>query len=200
MPRLFAALEIPRDAVLSLSLLRGGLPGARWIDVENYHLTLRFIGDVEGHVADEIASAFDRIHRPPFELSLNGIGTFGTKKPHSLWAGVPASPEMRALHDEIERICQRLGLPPDARKFTPHVTLARLKNPHLPDVVTYLTNHGGFSTLPFQVPRFVLMSSRDSVGGGPYIVEGEWALTEPIAATAQRAWPANATEASRIIR
>lgn len=200
MPRLFAALEIPRDAVLSLSLLRGGLPGARWIDAENYHLTLRFIGDVEGHVADEIASAFDRIHRPSFEIALQGIGTFGTKKPHSLWAGVTTSPELHALHDEIERICQRLGLPPDARKFSPHVTLARLKNPLLPDVVNYLTNHGGFSTSPFHVSRFVLMSSRDSVGGGPYVVEGEWALTQAIPVPAQRALPASATEASRIIR
>ncbi|TIW89065.1 MAG: RNA 2',3'-cyclic phosphodiesterase, partial [Mesorhizobium sp.] len=79
MPRLFTALEIPRDAALSLSLLRGGLPGARWIDVENYHLTLRFIGDIEGHVADEIANALDRVHRPSFSLALSGVGAFGQK-------------------------------------------------------------------------------------------------------------------------
>lgn len=200
MPRLFAALEIPRDAVLSLSLLRGGLPGARWIDTENYHLTLRFIGDVEGHVADEIASALDRIARPSFELALTGIGTFGSKKPHSLWAGLTASAEMRALHDEIERICQRLGLPPDPRKFSPHVTLARLKNPHMPDVITYLSNHAGFSTPSFQVTRFVLMSSRDSVGGGPYIVEGSWDLSDPMPVAAQQDWSAKDSEASRIIR
>ncbi|TIV64723.1 MAG: RNA 2',3'-cyclic phosphodiesterase, partial [Mesorhizobium sp.] len=77
MPRLFTALEIPRDAALSLSLLRGGLPGARWIDVENYHLTLRFIGDIEGHVADEIANALDRVNRPSFPLTLSGVGAFG---------------------------------------------------------------------------------------------------------------------------
>src|SRR5690606_32679946 len=77
MPRLFTALEIPREAALSLSLLRGGLPGARWVDVENYHLTLRFIGDVEGHVADEIANALDRIRRPAFTLTLSGVGAFG---------------------------------------------------------------------------------------------------------------------------
>ena len=97
MPRLFTALEIPRDAALSLSLLRGGLPGARWIDVENYHLTLRFIGDVEGHVADEIANALDRVRRPSFPLALSGVGAFGSKKPHSIWAGVTASPDLAAL-------------------------------------------------------------------------------------------------------
>lgn len=79
MPRLFTALEIPRDAALSLSLLRGGLPGARWVDVENYHITLRFIGDVEGHVADEIANALDRVRRPAFSLALSGVGAFGSK-------------------------------------------------------------------------------------------------------------------------
>ena len=127
MPRLFTALEIPRDAALSLSLLRGGLPGARWIDVENYHLTLRFIGDVEGHVADEIANALDRVHRPSFPLTLSGVGAFGQKKPHAVWAGVTASPDLAALQGEIDRICQRLGMPADPRKFMPHVTLARLK-------------------------------------------------------------------------
>ncbi|GGA61145.1 RNA 2',3'-cyclic phosphodiesterase [Nitratireductor aestuarii] len=176
MPRLFTALEIPRDATLSLTLLRGGLPGARWVDVENYHLTLRFIGDVEGHVADEIVSALDRVNRPAFSLALSGIGAFGGKKPHSIWAGVTPSPDLFALQAEIERICQRLGLPKDQRKFTPHVTLARLKNANLDQVAQYLSTRGNFATLPFQVNRFVLMSSRDSVGGGPYVIEEVWPL------------------------
>ncbi len=176
MPRLFTALEIPRDAALSLSLLRGGLPGARWIDVENYHLTLRFIGDVEGHVADEIANALDRVRRPAFSLSLSGVGAFGSKKPHSLYAGVAASPDLVALQAEIERICQRLGLPAENRKFVPHVTLARLRNAADGDVAHYLSGRGNFSTMPFRVERFVLMSSRESVGGGPYVVEEAWPL------------------------
>ncbi len=96
MPRLFTALEIPRDAALSLSLLRGGLPGARWIDVENYHITLRFIGDVEGHVADEVANALDRVRRPEFMLNLSGVDAFGSKKPHSIYAGV--SPRLNSTH------------------------------------------------------------------------------------------------------
>ena len=176
MPRLFTALEIPRDAALSLSLLRGGLPGARWIDVENYHLTLRFIGDVEGHVADEIANALDRIRRPSFSLTLSGVGAFGSRKPHAIWAGVTASPDLTALQAEIERICKRIGVPSDPRKFVPHVTLARLKNASDGDVARYLSARGNFATMPFRVNRFVLMSSRDSVGGGPYIVEEAWPL------------------------
>lgn len=179
MPRLFTALEIPRNAAMSLSLLRGGLPGARWIDVENYHITLRFIGDVDGRTADEIVERLDRIDRPEFQLRLDGIGSFGSKKPHSIWAGVSASPEMYALQGEIERICQRIGLPPDPRKFTPHVTLARLKYSRVDDVVHYLAGRGNFQTSTFTVPRFVLLSSRESVGGGPYLTEEVFPLHEP---------------------
>ncbi|WP_432286006.1 RNA 2',3'-cyclic phosphodiesterase [Aminobacter sp. BA135] len=198
MPRLFTALEIPRDAALSLSLLRGGLSGARWIDVENYHLTLRFFGDIEGHVADEIVEALDRVDRPSFELTLSGVGAFGQKKPHAVWAGVTPSPEMNALQAEIERISKRLGLPSDPRKFTPHVTLARLRNTSPLDVAHYLSARGNFATVPFRVGRFVLMSSRDSVGGGPYIVEEAWPLNGVDARAASRS--ASASEASRIMR
>lgn len=171
MPRLFTALEVPRNVAMSLSLLRGGIPGARWIDVENYHITLRFIGDVDGRTADEIVDRLDRIDRPEFQATLTGIGSFGSKKPHSVYAGVAPSPELSALQAEIERICQRIGLPPDPRKFTPHVTLARLKNCRLDDVVHYLSGRGNFWTTPFMVNRFVLLSSKESVGGGPYLTE-----------------------------
>jgi 2'-5' RNA ligase len=183
MPRLFTALEIPRDAALSLSLLRGGLPGARWIDVENYHITLRFIGDVEGHVADEVANALDRVRRPEFMLNLSGVNAFGSKKPHSIYAGVSPSPELNALQAEIERICQRLHIPADPRKFTPHVTLARLRNARIDDVVRYLSSRGNFATPPFKV-------------GGPYIVEEAW----PLVASTRQNWSASAFEDARTIR
>ena len=197
MPRLFTALEIPRDAALSLSLLRGGLPGARWIDVENYHITLRFIGDVEGHVADEIANALDRVRRPSFAVTLSGVGAFGSRKPHSIYAGVSASPDLAALQAEIERICQRLGLPADARKFVPHVTLARLRNASAGDVAHYLSARGNFAAMPFRVGRFVLMSSRESVGGGPYVVEEAWPLLAADSVPRQEEAPAAIRRAVR---
>jgi 2'-5' RNA ligase len=178
MPRLFVALEVPRNAAMSLSLLRGGLPGARWIDVENFHITLRFIGDVDGRTADEVVDKLDRIDRPEFQLTLSGMGSFGSKKPHSIYAGVTQEPEMFALQGEIERICQRLGLPADPRKFTPHVTLARLRNARPDDVAHYLSGRGNFHAGPFNVSRFVLMSSKESVGGGPYLTEEIFPLYE----------------------
>lgn len=182
MPRLFIALEMPQEVTLSLSLLRGGLHGARWIDVENYHMTLRFIGDVDAPTADELIHALDRIERPQFNLSLIGMGSFGSKKPHSLWAGVSASPDLLALQAEIERICQRLGLRPDPRKFTPHITIARLRGARVDDVVNYLSARSNFQSVPFTVSRFVVMSSRDSVGGGPYVTEEAYPLHAAFAA------------------
>jgi RNA 2',3'-cyclic 3'-phosphodiesterase len=176
MPRLFTALEVPRDAALSLSLLRGGLPGARWIDTENYHITLRFIGDVDSHTADDVAYALDRVQRSAFFVNLSGVGAFGGKKPHSVYAAVNQSAELTQLQNELERICQRLGLEADPRKFTPHVTLARLKNTSPEQAAQYLSGRGDFSAMPFKPARFVLMSSKDSVGGGPYIIEEAYPL------------------------
>ena len=177
MPRLFAALEIPHHAATHLSMLRGGLPGARWIDMENYHLTLRFIGDIEHHMADEVAHALERVHRRPFTMGFSGLGAFGGKKPHSLYAVPAACPDLHDLQAEIAGICRRLGLPADPRKFTPHVTLARLRNGSARAVANYLTVRGGFHVTPFKVDRFVLMSARNSVGGGPYIAEQAYPLS-----------------------
>ncbi len=176
MPRLFAALEVPQTAARSLTLVQGGLIGARWVDPENFHITLRFFGDVEGHVADQIVESLDQIRRPAFTLELAGIHAFGSKKPHSIYAGVWPSVPLTELAADIDRRAKRIGLPTDKRKFTPHVTLARLRNPDDRKVAHWLAGRGGFGTLPFQVSRFVLMSSRDSVGGGPYVVEESWSL------------------------
>jgi len=176
MPRLFTALEIPASVALSLSMLRGGLPGARWVDPENYHITLRFIGDIDARTADEIAGALMRIDRPAFDVSLAGLDAFGPKKPQAIVAGVKNSPPLKELQAAQERIVQRLGLEPERRKFRPHVTLARLKGASGSNVATYLTLRGDFATAPFPVGRFVLLSSRASRGGGPYIMEEAYPL------------------------
>lgn len=179
MPRLFTGLEIPADVAQHLSLLRGGLPGARWIDAESYHVTLRFIGDIDGRTAAEFADALARIDRESFSLAIDGLDAFGSKKPHALFARVAGGRALAELQAEHERIAQRLGLPAEGRKFTPHVTLARLRGTGGREVADYLALRGGFSAGPFPAERFVLYSSRDSVGGGPYIVEEAYPLARP---------------------
>src|SRR6478609_4644321 len=179
MPRLFTGLEIPSEIAQTLSNLRGGLPGARWIDPENYHVTLRFIGDIDGVSANEIASMLFRINRKPFEVALQGLSSFGGRKPRAVVALVNPSRPLIELQAELERLMQRFGLDPEGRKFTPHVTLARLRDASSQDVADYLSIRGYVPTQRFTVSHFTLFSSRASVGGGPYVVEHEYPLSEP---------------------
>jgi RNA 2',3'-cyclic 3'-phosphodiesterase len=177
MPRLFTGLEIPADIGQALSSLRGGLPGARWIDPENYHLTLRFIGDVDDITAQEVALMLGRVQRGAFELHLDGLTSFGGRKPRAVVASVAPEPHLLEVQAEHERLMQRIGLEPEGRKYTPHVTLARLRESSSRQVADYLAARGFFRTASFTVSRFVLFSSRDSVGGGPYVVEASYPLS-----------------------
>jgi 2'-5' RNA ligase len=177
MPRLFTGLEIPAEIGQTLSNLRGGLPGARWIDPENYHVTLRFIGDIDGVAANEIASMLFRVNRKPFEVALQGLSSFGGRKPRAVVASIVPSRPLIELQAELERLMQRFGLDPEGRKFTPHVTLARLRDASNQDVADYLSVRGYFPTRVFTASRFVLFSSRASTGGGPYVVEDSYALS-----------------------
>jgi 2'-5' RNA ligase len=175
MPRLFTALEIPSEIVQSMAMLRGGLPGARWIDPENYHLTLRFIGDIEDALGEEIADLLSKVERPPFDLRIEGLDSFGGNKPRAVVAAVPAVAQLVELQADHERIMQRVGLQPE-RKYRPHVTLARLRDTSSRQVADFLSIKQPFRSSVFSVSRFVLYSSRASVGGGPYVVEAEYPL------------------------
>lgn len=176
MPRLFTGLEIPADLALSLSMLRGGLPGARWISPENYHITLRFIGDVDDRMADEIDAMLCDLEYDMIDVTLNGLGTFGGDKPHSIFVSIEPNRALNELQAAQERTLRRLGLPPETRRFTPHVTLARLRHSSTIDVADYLATHTSPSRRSFEARRFVLFSSKASVGGGPYIVEAGYPL------------------------
>jgi 2'-5' RNA ligase len=178
MPRLFTGLEIPPSVAQSLAMMRGGLPGARWIDPENYHLTLRFIGDIDDALAREIAGVFGRVHRGSFELRFDGLSSFGGRKPRAVVAAITPVAPLMELQAEHDRLLQRLGLEPEGRKYTPHVTLARLRDSSSQQVADYLAARGHYRSLSFAVSRFVLFSSRASVGGGPYIVEAAYPLAE----------------------
>ena len=176
MPRLFTALEVPDEVGAALSTYRGGLSGARWIDVENYHVTLRFLGDVDEETAQEAAYELGKIRRAPFDVVIEGLDAFGGSRPRALIARVAPSPAIIELQAEHERLIRRTGLPSESRKFTPHVTLARLRDASARAVADYLGLRGGPPRLSFRVDRFVIYSSRDSVGGGPYLVEAAYPL------------------------
>jgi 2'-5' RNA ligase len=156
--------------------LRGGLPGARWIDPENYHLTLRFIGDVDDLTAHEVASLLGRVRRPSLELRFEELSAFGGRRPRAIIAALAHTPALMELQAEHERLMQRVGLEPEGRKYTPHVTLARLRDASSRAVAEYLSTRALIRPPPFRVSRFVLFSSRASVGGGPYVIEAAYPL------------------------
>ena len=178
MPRIFTALEIPADVGLSLATLRGGLPGARWADPADYHLTLRFIGDVDAGLAREVMAMLAGVTRRSFEMKFEGLASFGGRRPRAVVASVAAARQLYELQAELERLMQRVGLDPEGRKYTPHLTLARLRDSTSGQVAEYLSSRQPFRSAAFRVNRFVLLSSKASSGGGPYVLEAAYPLAE----------------------
>jgi 2'-5' RNA ligase len=177
LPRLFTGLEIPAGIALALSQYRGGLPGARWVEPDNYHVTLRFIGDIDDAMARDVVSALGEARRrAPLALALDRLASFGGERPRALFARVEPSADLGDLQAEHERLMRRIGLAPEKRKFTPHVTLARLRDASAANVAHYIATHGRFARLTFTAPRTVLYSARESTGGGPYVVEAAYPL------------------------
>ena len=177
MPRLFTGLEIPQEIGLQLSSYRGGLQGARWIDPDNYHITLRFIGDIDGSTARDVYSVLaDGRPRGPVTVTFDDLSSFGGDRPHAVFARAAPTGDLAELQAEQERLIRRVGLPPERRKFTPHVTLARLRHTTPLDVAHYLAMRGRFHKVSFTARRFVLFSAREQTGGGPYVVEAAYPL------------------------
>ncbi|MCJ2050938.1 RNA 2',3'-cyclic phosphodiesterase [Methylobacterium sp. J-070] len=173
MPRLFTGLAVPPAIADALKAYQGGLPGARWIEPGDFHVTLRFIGDVEAATADDVVEALSEMRpRPALTVTLTGLGLFGGDKPRALYAAVSPEPGLTDLQAEQERLVRRAGVEPERRKFTPHVTLARLRRGATPEAAAmYLSQAPVFAPLTFTVDRVTLFSARNSTGGGPYVAE-----------------------------
>ena len=172
MIRLFTALEVPDEVADCLTPLQRGLHSARWVARENLHITLRFIGAVDERMAGEIDDALTGFKAKPFFLQVTHLGSFGdSKKARSVWAGLAPSEPLDHLNAKIERLFQQLGLPADKRKFTPHITLGRVRDIHNGDVATWIEEMGKLECPPFEVTRFVLFSSQTRAEGAVYTPE-----------------------------
>lgn len=179
--RLFVALSLPESVREDLSALANGLPGARWVPPENMHLTLRFLGEIDGRDARDVDDALAAIRVPGFDLRIAGVGTFGEgRKLRALWAGVESNPTLTRLRDKVEQAVIRVGLPPESRKFKPHVSLARFKTngttPPQEKLYKYLADHALFKCPAFPVESFTLYSSFLSSNGAIYTPEAEYPL------------------------
>lgn len=176
MPRLFAGIELPEAVKDQLSALSRPMPGVKWVDDDDFHLTLRFAGDIEGRLARDFIDFLGNVEADAFELRLDGLGTFGGRDPRSIWAGVAPCPALETLQRGCERAARNAGLPTEPHPFKAHVTIARLRHVLPEDVARLLGQIGAFRTAPFPVKEFVLFSSRPKVGGGPYVVEATYPL------------------------
>ena len=176
MIRLFVALELPDAVRTRLAMMQGGVPGARWQREDQMHLTLRFIGEVEEGIARDIDDALATVRAPAFTLELAGVGDFGGREPHALWAGVRANDALMHLEKKVESALQRVGLEAEMRKYTPHVTLARLRNAPRAKVAEFIAHHSLFASGPIAIDRFALYSSLLGSGGAVYRVERTYPL------------------------
>jgi len=176
MLRLFVGIEFPPELKLRLSLLCCGVPGARWIDPGNFHLTLRFIGEITEDRAADVDEALVRLKARRFTLQLAGAGVFGGNRPHTLWVGVERDPDLVVLHDKIEMALVRIGLTPEPRRFAPHVTLARLRDPVLDGLGYFLATHTRFRADPLPVEHFSLIASFPTKAGSVYEDQADYPL------------------------
>lgn len=182
--RLFVALDLPPEVKSRLSGISGGIPGLRWVAPENYHLTLRFIGEVDRVEAEGVDEALAGIRAPAFDLTLQGVGIFqrgGERagKVQALWVGAERTPGLAHLAAKVETALQRVGLPPERRRFAPHVTLARGDNgsaPPLDKLVGFVQRHNLFREGPVRVERFTLFSSHLGREQASYTPEVEYDL------------------------
>lgn len=177
MHRLFVAIRPPAPIRQLLLAAMGGISGARWQSDEQLHLTLRFIGKVDRHLAGDVHAALGSVHQPPFTLALNGIGCFDRKGfPDAVWAGVTPHDEVKALHRKVDAALLRVGVQPDERAFLPHITIARLNRSAGP-ISNLLEEAGGLTSPSFAVDSFALFESDLTHEAAVYSVVARYPLT-----------------------
>lgn len=161
MPRLFIAIEIPHSIKDDLVTLSPEIREARWVPPEQNHLTLRFIGDVQPPAVAALKQALSALSFPAFPLELRGVGHFppGRRPPRVLWVGISENPHLVRLHEAVERAVQEVDIAPEERPFSPHLTLARLKEPHGAAVALFEQRHRDLTYPPFEVHEIILFSS-----------------------------------------
>jgi RNA 2',3'-cyclic 3'-phosphodiesterase len=177
MHRLFVAIRPPEHVRDLLIDAMDNSADFRWQDDAQLHLTLRFIGEVERPLANDLAYALGRLRFPRFELRINSVGRFEQRSAGALWAGVEPKEQIVALAAKVERVCQRVGLAPERRAFHPHITLARWKGRRSREVADFLERTRGLATEMFEVETFILFESRLSRHGAHYEQVGRYPLT-----------------------
>lgn len=178
MPRLFIAVDLPDTIKQNLEAMFFGIPGAKWVEPDQIHLTVRFIGDVDGALFHDIKNILNEIKLAPFDLHMKGMGHFPPRgAPRVIWAGIERSESLQLLRKKIDAALIKIRVGPENRKFSPHITLARLKNTPQHKIGNFLAGNNMFSQEPFQVKDFRLYSSVLTPKGAIHKVERIYQLT-----------------------
>ena len=177
MPRLFIAIDLPSAQRERIRSICSGLPGTRWTPAEQIHLTLRFIGEVDGTLFQQIADSLAEIKTDPLTLKIEGLGYFPPRRtPRVLWVGLENNDGLLQLRNRIETALVRLGLEPEGRKFSPHITIARFKKPSLNRVMAFMDTNNPFELPPFPVKEFHLYSSKLTARGAIHQREASYPI------------------------
>ena len=177
MHRLFVAIRPPEAVRERLLDLMGGVSGARWVGEDQIHLTVRFIGEVDRHLANDVHAALAGIRHPPFDIALSGLGAFERRgETKVLWAGVTPHDPLKALHKKVDQALARAGIEPERRAFHPHITLARLAR-GAGALGPLIESAGGVTSPPFAVAEFRLYESRLTPDGAIHSVVERFALS-----------------------
>jgi 2'-5' RNA ligase len=168
--RAFAALALPEPVRFDLTLLQQGLPLPRPVPPENLHLTLVFLGELPEPVLHDVDLAFGAVRAPGFTLTLSGVALFGGARPRVAYAGAAANPALLHLQAKVETAARSAGVAVEARRYLPHVTLARL-----PDrmegrerLERAVAGRGLYASEPFAVEDFRLFRSQLTGSGAVY--------------------------------
>lgn len=176
MHRLFVALRPPPPIRSALIDAMGGVPGARWQDDDQLHITLRFIGEVDRRQAEDIAVALGSVATPPFELALDGVGQFDRRGTiDTLWLGVRPHDQVSALHRKVDQAVQRVGLPPEGRAYIPHITVARFGRT-CGAIDGFVANAAAVMGMRFTAEHFMLFESTIGSDGARYDAIERYAL------------------------
>ena len=166
--RLFVALRPPRPVRDLLRSSMHGISAARWQDDDQLHLTLRFIGEVDRHCAEDSAAALGALHAPAITARIAGVGMFERRGlPHTVWVGVEPAAALAGLHRKVDQLLARVGIDAETRAFVPHITLARLNRLAGP-VAPFLTQHSDLTSTPFVFDHVILYESEMGHGGSRY--------------------------------
>ena len=176
MHRLFVAIRPPEAVRDRLIDAMEDSPELRWVGDEQLHLTLRFIGEVERPLADDIALALTRIRSDRFELRVTGVGIFERRSGGTLWAGIEPKQPLAALAAKVERASVAAGLEPEHRAFHPHITLARFNRASATAAQAFLERTRALASPPFAVTSFILYESHLSRHGPHYEEVAEFPL------------------------